>query len=217
MLNDYVVLMLMSFLAIAMGVWYFRERRELIRFISDVIKELEDVFKPTDKVYELLGYLVGFKARFKLGRSSNMVNVYAMLTTVPTYSLLYYPIAKALSRKNLLSIAVEFRGLMSRELHIVRKGSKRFEDRLRVDVPHIGRMYLKEVTLSGKTYRVYYEDPRDVDVVLNELKGLNDVGLDIIQISIFKSKSTIYVVTEARRGIVKTIHKFINTVYTNVK
>jgi hypothetical protein len=76
---------------------------------------------------------------------------------------------------------------------------------------------LKEVTLSGKTYRVYYEDPRDVDVVLNELKGLNDVGLDIIQISIFKSRSTIYVVTEARRGIVKTIHKFINAVYTNVK
>ena len=67
--------MLMSFLSVAMIVWYFRERRELIRFISDVIKELEDVFKPTDKVYELLGYLVGFKARFKLGRSSNMVNV----------------------------------------------------------------------------------------------------------------------------------------------
>jgi len=217
LISDYIIITLMSFLAIAMVVWYFRGRRELIRFISDIIKELEDVFKPTDKVYELLGYLVGFKARFKFGRSSNIVNAYAMLTTVPKYSLLYYPIAKVLSRKDLLSIAVEFRGVMSRELHMVRKDSKKFEDKLRVDVPYIDKMYLREVTSLGRTYRVYYEDSRDVDVVLNELESLGDVGLDIIQLSVFKSRSTIYVVTEARVGVVKTIYRLINSIYVKVK
>jgi len=217
LISDYVIIMLMSFLAVVMVLWYFRKRRELIRFISDIIKELEEVFKPTDKVYELLGYLVGFKAKFKLGRSSNIVNAYAMLTTVPTYSLLYYPIAKVLTRKNLLSIAVEFRGVMSRELHMVRKDSKKFEDKLRGDVPYIDKMYLREVMSSGKTYRVYYEDPKDVDVVLNELESLGDVGLDIIQLSVFKSRSTIYVVTEARVGVVRTIYRLINTIYAKVK
>jgi len=78
-------------------------------------------------------------------------------------------------------------------------------------------MYLREVMSSGKTYRVYYEDPKDVDVVLNELESLGDVGLDIIQLSVFKSRSTIYVVTEARVGVVRTIYRLINTIYAKVK
>lgn len=55
MISDYVIIMLMSFLAVVMVLWYFRKRRELIRFISDIIKELEEVL---NLLIRFMNYLV---------------------------------------------------------------------------------------------------------------------------------------------------------------
>ncbi len=207
---DYLMLVLISSLAVAMVIWYFRKRKEMIRFIKAIIDELEDVFKPVDKVYELLGYLIGFKAKYKLGRYSKALNAYVTLTTVPRHSLLYYPIAKAMSRKDMLGIAVEFREGVLREFHLVRYGSKRLGMRLRSDVHDIDRMKSKTVEVLGNHYVAYYYDDEVLDLVLDEL---GSYGLNVMQLSVFKSKNLIYVLVEAKEGVVREAHKLINSLY----
>lgn len=207
---DYIMLAVLSVLAVAMVVWYFRKRKELIKFMKSIIEELENVFKPEDKVYELLGYLVGFKAKYRLGRSSNALNAYATLTTVPNYSLIYYPIAKLMSRKNTLAIAVEFRGGISRDFHLIRSGDRRLEGRLRSDVRDLDRMMVRGVELLGESYTVYYLDEGDFNLILSEL---GNAGLKVIQLSLFKSKNLIYVLVECEEGVVRPVYKLINTIY----
>ncbi|MEM0362009.1 MAG: hypothetical protein QXH57_03725 [Sulfolobales archaeon] len=213
MVVDYVMLVFMSFLAVIMVLWYFRKRRELIKFIKNIIDELEDVFKPADKVYEVLGYLVGFKAKYRLGKTSKALNAYASLTTVPRHSLLYYPIAKMLSRKDILTIAVEFRDGVTEDFHLVRYGSKRLEVRLRNDVQDLDRMRRRKVELRGIPYVVYYYDEGDVGLIMSELEGLN---LNLIQLSVFKSKNLVYVAVEAKEGIVRPVYKLINNIYSKL-
>lgn len=43
--------------SIASVIWYFRARREMIRFLKEYTDELEKELKPVDKEYMLLGYL----------------------------------------------------------------------------------------------------------------------------------------------------------------
>ncbi|MCS7108899.1 MAG: hypothetical protein NZ911_05835 [Sulfolobales archaeon] len=210
---DYMMLVVLSVSAVAMVVWYFRKRKELIKFLRDIVEELEDVFKPDDKVYELLGYLVGFKAKYKLSRSSSALNAYATLTTTPEYSLLYYPIAKLMSRKNTLAIAVEFRDGLSRDLHIIRSDIKRLERRLRIDVENLDKMRVKNIKFSDKSYIAYYLSEGDVDLILNELSNSE---LSIFQLSLFSSKNLVLVLVEAKRGVVKPTYKLINTIYSKI-
>ncbi len=210
---DYVILVSMSLLAVAMVLWYFKKRKEILKFIKAISGELEDTFKPVDKTYELLGYLVGFKAKFKLGRASRALNAYASLTTVPKHSLLYYPIAKLMARKDILSLAVEFRDGVPREFHLVRYGSKRLEARLRSDVKDLDSMRSKKIELLGNHYVVYYQDEGDVDLIVSELGGLN---LNLIQLSIFRSKNIIYVMVEAKEGVVRPTYKLINKLYSRL-
>lgn len=210
---DYLMLVFMSFLAVSMVLWYFRKRKELIKFIKSIINELEDVFRPTDKVYEVLGYLVGFKAKYKLGKTTKALNAYASLTTVPRHSLLYYPIAKLLSRKDVLTVAMEFRDGITEDIHLVRYGSKRLEARLRNDVQDVEGMRSRRVELLGTPYVVYYYDEGDVDLIMSELEGLN---LNLIQLSVFKSKNLIYVAVEAKEGIVRPVYKLINNIYSRL-
>lgn len=208
---DYVAVVMLATLALAMTVWYFRKRRELITLIRDIARELEEVLRPTDKVYELLGYLVGFKARFKLGRSV-ATDAYVTLTTVPIHSLLYYPIAKLMSRKSMLGMALEFRKEVPREVHLILYGRAlgRYEEALKRDIPYINQLRTTRVSLPGGEYKVYYEDQRDAEVVFKELSRY---GLKPIQFSIFKSRKLIYVLAEAKRGVATNTYKFINSVY----
>ncbi|MEM0025161.1 MAG: hypothetical protein QXV41_01130, partial [Zestosphaera sp.] len=64
-------------------IWYFRGRRKMLKFIKEFTDELERELRPADKEYVLLGYLVGYRAKYKLedGR-----NAYILLTTAPRHS-----------------------------------------------------------------------------------------------------------------------------------
>jgi len=52
----------------------------------------------------LLGYLVGYKASYKLGDGSR---AYIRLTTTPRHSLLYYPITAIPKREDRVAIALQ--------------------------------------------------------------------------------------------------------------
>lgn len=204
-----MMLLFLSILGVFTAVWYFRKRRELTLFTRNIVEELEATLRPADKVYELLGYLVGFKAKFKLSRP-NALNAYITFTTVPTYSLLYYPIAKMLSRKNMLGLAIEYKKGLLRNLHIIPSNSKKYESILSRDVPNLSDLRVLDIEVLGAKYRAYFEDYEDLKIVINELIKY---GIKPMQFSVFKSKNLIYILIEAKLGIVKSVYQLINSVY----
>jgi hypothetical protein len=164
-------------------IWYFRARRKILRFIKEFTEELEKELRPSDKEYVLLGYLVGYRARYKLedGR-----NVYVLLTTTPKHSLFYYPIARALGREDRVTIMLELAGRnVLRDLHAVRKNESRLLNVLLRDLgERAGRLNRTVLETSKGDYEVFYEEPRDLDLAdgspLFMAGVLHPLGLSLI-------------------------------------
>ncbi|MEM0478720.1 MAG: hypothetical protein QXS16_00195, partial [Pyrobaculum sp.] len=97
-LLDLVGLTALMVISVASVMWYFRERKKILKLMRDFVVELEEVFKPVDKTYTLLGYLVGFRAVYKLHNGDQL---YVLFTTAPRYAFLYLPFVKLLGREDL--------------------------------------------------------------------------------------------------------------------
>jgi len=86
---DYLGVVILSVLAVAMVIWYFKMRKVMILLMKKVTDDLEKFFKPRDKSYILLGYLVGYKAIYDLETVINLHCIYnctKILTTILPYS-----------------------------------------------------------------------------------------------------------------------------------
>ncbi len=182
-------------------VWYFRARRKMLRFIKEFTNELERELRPSDKEYVLLGYLVGYRARYKLedGR-----NVYVLLTTAPKHSLFYYPIAKALKHEDRVTIMLELTGRsILRNLHAVRKNESRL---LKVLLKDLERQAEKLNRITVKTskgdYEVFYEEPRDLDLIR---KIIDSRTKPILKLSAYKDHNAVEIVSKAELGSVSEL------------
>ncbi|MEM1537942.1 MAG: hypothetical protein QXQ28_04095 [Candidatus Nezhaarchaeales archaeon] len=151
------------FLAFASVPWYFKMRRRMIVLIKRVTEDLEKSFKPKDKTYTLLGYLVGYRAKYTLDGGDK---AYLMLTTAPRHSMLYYPLIKAFKRKDRLNIAIKFsRRYISREFHVVNASDRRSLSIVAGDLgDKLAKMLKQTLKTSRGTYAVYYENPEDVEL-----------------------------------------------------
>ena len=161
---DYLAVVLLSILAVAMVIWYFRMRRVTLQLMKSVTENLERFFKPLDKTYVLLGYLVGYRATYTLEGGDR---VFVVLTTVPRHSLLYYPVVKALGRTDRLHLAIRYgRRYVARELHAVNLADGRLHSVVLRDLGDRASILSKrEVELSRGRYVVYYEDSGDLELV----------------------------------------------------
>lgn len=182
-------------------VWYFRARRKMLRFIKEFTDELERELKPTDKEYVLLGYLVGYKARYKLEDGKN---AYVLLTTVPRHAFFYYPIARVLRREDRVTIMLELAGRsVLRELHAVRKNESRI---LKVLLRDLGSQVEKLSRTTIKTtkgeYEVFYEEPRDLDLIN---KIIDSKPKPVIKLSAYKSLNAVEAVSKAELGSVREL------------
>jgi len=161
---DYLAVVLLSFLAVAMVVWYFRMRRVTLQLMKRVTDDLERFFRPLDKTYVLLGYLVGYRATYTLEGGDR---VFAVLITAPRHSLLYYPVVKALGRTDRLHLAIRYgRRYVARELHAVNLADSRLHTVVLRDLGGRAKVISRrEVELSRGRYVVYYEDSSDLELV----------------------------------------------------
>jgi len=182
-------------------IWYFRARRRMLRFIKEFTDELEKKLRPSDKEYVLLGYLVGYRARYKLedGR-----NVYVLLTTAPRHSLFYYPIAKALGREDRVTIMLELAGRsVLRDLHAVRKSESRLLKVLLKDLEkRAERLSRATVKTSKGDYEVFYEEPRDLDLIR---KIIDLRTKPLLKLSAYKDHNAVEVVSKAELGSVNEL------------
>lgn len=192
------VLMVMSAVSV---IWYFRVRRRMLKFIKEFTNELERELRPADKEYTLLGYLVGYRAKYKLedGR-----NAYVLLTTVPRHAFFYYPIARALKHEDRVTIMLELTGrAVLRELHAVKKGESRVLSILMRDLgPQMEKLSKTVVKTSKGDYEVFYEEPRDLDLIS---KIIDSRSKPVIKLSVYKSFNAVEVISKAELGSVSEL------------
>ncbi|MEM4659238.1 MAG: hypothetical protein QW741_01635 [Sulfolobales archaeon] len=202
-LPDFIIVAFLSFLAVASVVWYFRMRKKTLVLTKRVTEELEKAFKPVDKTYVLLGYLVGYRAKYELESGDR---VYILFTTAPRHSILYYPIARALKRTDRLEIAIEnFRRHVVRDLHAVDLSENRLRAVLLRDLGAKTEVISKRVIETSRgNYVVYYEDSGDVELVKRLLESAE---LKIYKLSAFTKNNLVELVAEIREDSVPSLVK----------
>ncbi len=97
------IVVIASFPAI---VWFFRIRRVMIRKQVIIIRTLENSLKPRDKRYWLLGYLVGFRAKYWINRGG-VKRAWALYITPPHHVFFYIPVIILLKKRERLEITLE--------------------------------------------------------------------------------------------------------------
>ena len=204
-LLDYLVVALLSLFAVASVVWYFRMRRKTLLLTKGLTDELERTFRPVDKSYVLLGYLVGYRARYLL---ENGDKVYVLLTTLPRHSLIYYPIVRALGRRDRLEVAVEgSRRYVLRDLHAVLARERRDEAVIRKDLGQRVELLSKRVVETPRgEYLVYYEDSGDLELVRRLLSAEGPI---VYRLSTYKRFNLVSVAVEAREDSVPAAVKLL--------
>lgn len=193
-------------------IWYFRARRKMLKFIKEFTDELERELRPVDKEYVLLGYLVGYRARYKLegGRKA-----YILLTTAPRHAFFYYLIARTLGREDRVTIMLELTGRsVLRELHAVKRGESRALSVLLRDLGSQAEKLNKTTMKTSKgDYEVFYEEPRDLDLIN---KIIDSRPRPIIKLSAYKNLNAVEVVSRAELGSVSELLESLKMLTKNI-
>ncbi|MGC8983468.1 MAG: hypothetical protein ACP5KA_06955 [Desulfurococcaceae archaeon] len=156
---DYLALLGLSALGVASAVWFFKKRREVLELLRDVTATLEEYYKPSDKTYTWIGYLVGYKARYVLPGKHK---AFILFTTVPRHALFYMPVVLLANRRDRLEVAVvPHDRYVVGELHVHKKGSWIAEAVVKKNVGERLREFsVRELDIGGYKYVAYYKDER---------------------------------------------------------
>jgi len=151
----------------------------------------------------LLGYLVGYKASYKLGDESR---AYIHLATTPGHSLLYYPIAAIPKREDRVEIALQpSRGRVLREAHAVRRGGYRLKLVLRRDLgEELAKLNTLTVNTQNGVYELYYENLEDVNLIL---EVISDRSIPVYKLSAYKKQNLVEIVSRAELGKVRYLYE----------
>ena len=196
----YTMLVVVSILSVSTAIWFFRVRRKMIVFLRDLTKELENYFRPCDKTYLLLGYLVGYKARYVLRRGDE---VDILVTTAPRYSLFYLPIAKILGHGDRLEIGFRPRKrVVTADVYVVREDDKVSRKILERDIgERLRQLSVAEVVASnGDRYHVYYRDENAYNAIRKLLSG---TGIRLSHIFAYSDKNLVTVAYEVSMNSLK--------------
>lgn len=187
----YWVVLVIALLGVAATLWFFRLRRKMIAFIRDVTITLEKHYNPSSKEYRLLGYLVGYKARYILPGKHR---VYILLTTTPRHSLLYYPVIILAGRRDRLEVGFNPHDrVVVGEVYLVKKNSRIDNAVLRQSVgSRLDELASRELR-GVYEYIVYYKDEKLYDKIA---EAVSRIDLPVTMIATYPRENLISVVYE---------------------
>jgi len=118
-----------AFILLTIGVLislqFYRGRRQNLRLMRDIARELEEAVRPRDQTYTWLGGYVGFRADYKIATPlSNQVQ--ATLTLLPRQSILHFPFSLLFLRHDRLYLLIKLRRPPPGEAHAVSRRYYRF-------------------------------------------------------------------------------------------
>lgn len=155
---------------------FFKGRKINLAILERSIRILEDVFKPRDKNYTIIGIYVGYSALYRIYK--DLINtIETVVTLLPRQSLLYYPISRLTSRfdKIYLIIHYDIDKTLFGEAHVVKKGYYRLG--IKRNIRGIEKMNIETTRIAGKHYYLVYTHRNLAEKLLEYIKSLSDPTL----------------------------------------
>ena len=180
--NAVLAIVILSLPSVA---WFFWMRRVLIRRQAHMIRKLEEKLRPRDKQYWVIGYLVGFAARYKTGDPRTPV-VWVTYTTPPYHVFFYLPVIILGRKKERLEIAVEpsTPRLLPGTAYVYKPliGTIALRTR-KVKARLGGKAKQGSLSLNGSSYKTLYDNPgalRIAEKIAREWKGGGEIQMTFV-------------------------------------
>jgi len=181
------ILLVILVLAGILVLQFYRGRKINLALQERVIKELESVFKPLDKIYQIIGVYVGFRGVIKVDNPSiDRVEVTTIL--MPRHSLLYYPISLLTVRMDKVMIHLVPRGRIPGEAHVVRRGYYRLGSSRVIEGSELMRSWEEEI--GGTKFEVF-DSSNLSGHLLEVVRSLPDPGL-VNHLALVPENNTIF-------------------------
>jgi len=180
---------------------FYRGRRVNLDLIRKSINILEDVLKPVDKIYTLIGLYVGYHVAYKL-REKYVPHVNVTLLLLPRYAALYMPIAKITMRFDKIYIQYNFAGSVKDEVHVIRSGAYRRS--LRRIIRRYYTLQKEEVEIRGVRFICLYTCRDKLGIILSCMRKLEHLD-DIMHVALVPETNSVYVYARFRLESLKQI------------
>lgn len=199
---------IIAFMLAAVAVLQFFKGRKLnLMLIKYTAEKFEEVLKPKDKEYQLIGLYVGYKAKFEV-QCKSLKKVEAVVTLIPRQSLLYFPIAMLTSRFDKVYLFFRYGRSFSGEAHIIRKHYYRLG--LRRVISGIERMRVKEEEIGGKMFYLVYNDAALMNKLIKFIKRLNTPHI-VNHVAIVPSNKSVFI---SAKISLKSFEELLSKIYS---
>jgi len=169
---------------------FFRGRRQNLILMKFTVETLEKILAPVDKVYQLVGIYVGYRAVLWL-RRKNLSRAEATVLLMPRYSAFYYPISKLVNRFDRIYLTYWFsRPTITSETHLIRVGGYRRS--LKRVVRDCDRMVRSEVVVKGVRFVALSRDGKGVGKLVRFLESLERPE-DVVHVALVPQNNSIYI------------------------
>ena len=181
-------------------VWFFQVRRQMLAKMRAVVGILEEVFKPRDKTYTLLGYLVGFRAEYRLPYSW-APRAWALYTMPPGHVFFYLPVVIARRMRDRLELTIQVREPLPGEAHVYDPGDRASRRLVARDTAGRGER-LREARLSvdGRSLVALYSGERALELALELLRELSRSGARVVRVTVADRERVLHVAAYPRLG-----------------
>jgi len=170
--------------SMASVVWFFQIRRQMIARMRAVVGILEDVLRPRDKTYTLLGYLVGFRAVYELPYRWSR-RAWILYTMPPGHVFFYLPVILLRREKDRLELTFRVNTPLPGEAHIYHPHDRHVARLVRRDTAgREGRLTRGEVVEAGKRFTALYSGSEALEKARQLLRGLLEAGADVRRVTL---------------------------------
>jgi len=177
-------------------IWFFYFRRVMIRKQSALAALLERLLRPRDKLYMYLGYLVGFRAEYRVS-DERVKSVEATYTTPPYHVFFYLPLIALFGKREKLDLVARLREAARSprgEAHV-------YDDsvpsvRLAVKGDLVGEYKEAVVESGGRRYKALYRGEAALDEAKRILSRLASRGVRVYRVSVDGSRRAVMVSVE---------------------
>lgn len=173
--------------------WFFTFRKRMIRRYLSILKYLEREYMPNDKTYWYLGYLVGFRGKYRVSRGL-LENVFVLYTMPPYHVFFYLPIIWIFKKKERLEIIHQFKSKapLKGQAHIADTNIKSIALSISADLKDTSKYKNSALPYNGRNYNVYYTGGNALDLARDLFNKLS-VKVNVFRVSVDGSRSSILV------------------------
>lgn len=186
-------------------VWFFQVRRQMLVKMRAVVGMLEEVFRPRDKTYTLLGYLVGFRAEYRLP-SRWAPRAWVLYTMPPSHVFFYLPVVLARRMRDRLEITIQVREPLPGEAHVYDPRDRATRRLVARDTAgREERLRRKRLVVDGRVYEALYSGDRALELALGLLAELRRTGAEVVRATVADQERVLHAAAYPSLGQVRPL------------